>query len=148
VFGLPAESKPGTLSVPSKAVRGVHITRLKSDGSGKAGTEADKITIGHCMGSPIVLAPPNDLLGLAIAEGIEDALSLHEATGLGVWAAASAARLPALARAIPGYIEAVTLAVEDDADGRKFMFELAELLDLRGTEVNILDRASAVRAAA
>jgi Toprim domain len=147
-FGIAEEPEPGVLSMLNKAVRGVHITRLLPDGSDKAGSEADKITIGHCMGSPIVLAPPNDLLGLAIAEGIEDALSLHEATGLGAWAAASAARLPALAMAIPGYIEAVTLAVDDDLDGRKFMFELAELLDLRGFEVSILDRASAVRAAA
>jgi hypothetical protein len=45
------------------------------------------------LASPIVLAPPNDLLGSSITEGIEDALTMHEATGLGTWAAGSAARL-------------------------------------------------------
>ena len=46
--------------------------------------------IGRSTGAPIVLAPLTDALGLAITEGIEDALSVHEATGLGVWAAGSA----------------------------------------------------------
>ena len=46
--------------------------------------------IGRSSGSPIVLAPANDLLGLVISEGIEDALSLHEASGCGAWAAGSA----------------------------------------------------------
>jgi hypothetical protein len=35
--------------------------------------------IGHSIGAPIVLAPPNELLGMAVTEGIEDALSSHEA---------------------------------------------------------------------
>ena len=65
-------------------MRGVHITRLAADGSGKAGTDRDKFMRGLARGSPIVLAPPNDLLGLAITEGIEDALSVYAATGLGV----------------------------------------------------------------
>jgi hypothetical protein len=36
---------------------------------GKAGTERDKIMLGSSIGHPIVRAPPNDLLGLAITEG-------------------------------------------------------------------------------
>lgn len=39
--------------------------------------------IGRSKGAPIVLAPLNDLLGLIVTEGIEDALSAHQATGLG-----------------------------------------------------------------
>jgi hypothetical protein len=42
--------------------------------------------IGRSIGFPIVLAPVNDGLGLSITEGIEDALSLHQATGLPQWA--------------------------------------------------------------
>jgi hypothetical protein len=92
-FGLPDEPEPGHLELAT----GAHLTRLLPDGSGKAGTERDKIMIGRSIGSPIVIAPPNDLLGLAITEGIEDALSVHLATGLGAWAAGAASRLPALA---------------------------------------------------
>jgi hypothetical protein len=68
-FGLPEEPEPGQLTISSEALRGVHLTRLAPDGSSKAGSDADKIMVGRSAGSPIVLAPPNDLLGLAIAEG-------------------------------------------------------------------------------
>jgi hypothetical protein len=77
----------------------------------------------------------NDLLGLAIAEGIEDCLSVHEATGLGAWAAGAASRLPALAAALPSYIECVTVMVDDDPDGRRFAGELTDLVQRRGMEV-------------
>jgi hypothetical protein len=117
-FGIAYEPEPGLLEIPDIAVRGVHITRLTANGSGKAGTERDKIMIGSSIGYPIVLAPPNDLGCLAIAKGIEDALSIHDDTGLGVWAAGSASRLPSLADVVPRYIEAVTITVDDDDIGR------------------------------
>jgi hypothetical protein len=136
-FGPPIEPEPGQLAIADAAVVGVHITRLKPDGSGKAGTEADKIMIGKSVGFPIVLAPPNDLLGLAISEGIEDALSAHEATGLGAWAAGTAGRLPAMADVVPDYIEGVTVLVDADPNGEKNSTKLAERLTSRGIEVRM-----------
>jgi hypothetical protein len=68
----------------------VHLTLLRSEGSGKAEVERPKLFVGSPTNLPIVLAPPNDLLGLAITEGIEDALTVHQATGLGAWAAGAA----------------------------------------------------------
>jgi hypothetical protein len=130
-FGLALEPEPGKLAIADDAVRGVHLTRLKPDGAGKAGTDADKIMLGRSIGSPIVLAPPNDLLGLAITEGIEDGLSVHQATGLGTWAAGCASRLPALADAMPEWIECVTIYAHDDADGQRYAAELAERLSHR-----------------
>jgi hypothetical protein len=140
-FGLADEPRTGVLAI-ADAVAGIHITRLAPDGTGKAGGDADKIMIGSSLGFPIVLAPPNDLLGLAIGEGIEDVLSAHAATGLGAWAAGSASRLPALADAIPTSVEAVTILVDADAAGRRHAGQLAELLSVRGVEVrlNLLDR--------
>jgi hypothetical protein len=131
-FGLATEPEPREFALADADLRGVHITRLKPDGGGKAGTDADKIMVGMSSGSPITLAPPNDLLGLVISEGIEDALSAHEATGLGAWASGSASRLPALANAVPSYIEAVTLLVDDDNDGRHHAGECRERLIVRG----------------
>jgi hypothetical protein len=87
---------------------------------------------------PIVLAPPNDLLGLAIAEGIEDTLSIHQATGLGCWAAGSASRLPMMAQHVPDYIECVSISVDDDDAGRRNSEELATLLRARGFEVRMV----------
>ena len=48
---------------------------LVPDGRAKAGTERHKIMIGRSTGRSLVLAPCNDLLGLAITEGVGDALS-------------------------------------------------------------------------
>ena len=36
-------------------------------------------------------------MGLGIAEGFEDALSIHQATGLGAWASGGASFMPKLA---------------------------------------------------
>jgi hypothetical protein len=134
-FGVADEPEPGAIAIGDEAVRGVHLTKLKVDGSGKAEVEPNKIMIGDSVGVPIVLAPSNDLLGLAITEGIENALSVYEATGLGSWAAGSASRLPALAAAIPHHVECVTLLVDDDDAGRRHASRLVELVAARGIEV-------------
>jgi hypothetical protein len=137
-FGLAKEIEPGGIAIPDAEIRGVHLTRLKVDGSAKAGTDHDKIMIGFSAGSPIVLAPPNDLLGLIIAEGIEDTLSAHEATGLGAWAAGCASRLPALAVAVPCYVDCVTVLADDDKDGRHHATELVERIRARGIEARLI----------
>jgi hypothetical protein len=137
-FGLANESdEPGVISIDDDAVRGIHLTRLALDGSGKAGTERDKIMIGMSAGSPIVLAPANDLLAIGITEGIEDALSVLHATGLGAWAAGSASRMLALAAAIPDYIECVTVFAHDDDAGQRGALALAEALTKRGIETSV-----------
>jgi hypothetical protein len=73
-FGLATEPEPGKVAIADDAITGVHLTALQSDGSGKANIEKPKIIIGHRVTEPIVLAPMNDLLCLALTEGIEEAL--------------------------------------------------------------------------
>lgn len=138
-FGIPNEREPGLLDVAGMTVHGLHLTKLRRDGSGKAGVEPAKIMLGPTVGLPIVLAPVNDVGGLLIAEGLEDALSLHQATGLGGWAAGCANRLPALARAVPRYVESVTVAVDDDDAGHRYARELAQQLKrLRGRRFEVV----------
>jgi hypothetical protein len=72
---------------------------------------------------------------MAISEGIEDALTIHEATSLGVWAAGSASRMPTLAAVIPSYIECVTVVADDDPDGRRHAATLIGRIERRGIEV-------------
>ena len=93
--------------------------------------------IGRSSGSPIVLAPANDLLGLVISEGIEDALSLHEALGCGAWAAGSASRLPSLAEVVPDYIDCVTIVADADEAGLSNAKKLAHALGERGLYVEV-----------
>jgi hypothetical protein len=141
-FGMPNEPEPGQLSIDDAAVLGVHLTRLSADGSGKV-DDRPKIIIGRCIGSPIVLAPMNDGLGLAITEGIEDALSIHEAAGLGAWAAGAASRLPALAAAVPDYADAVSVIADPDPAGRRFAGELRSALRHRGIGASCISLADA-----
>jgi hypothetical protein len=134
-FGKPVETLPGEIVIRDSAVRGVHITRLKPDGSGKAGGKVDKITIGKANTAPVWLAAVNDGLGLSICEGIEDSLSVYSATGLGAWAAGSAGRLPGIADHVPAFIETVTIMVDSDPAGEKNANKLADRLAERGLEV-------------
>jgi hypothetical protein len=118
-------------------VVGIHVTFLERDGSAKAAIDRPKIMLGPSSGVPIVVAQPNDLLGLAITEGIEDALSVHAATGLGAWAAGSAGRMPGLADKVPDFIEAITICAHDDDAGRRGAYALADALISRGFETFI-----------
>jgi hypothetical protein len=130
-FALATEPAPGSLSIVDADVRGVHVTRLLPDGSARI----SKATIGReSTGFPIIIAPPNDLLGLAITEGIEDGLSVHAASGLGAWVAGNAGRMPALADSVPGYVECVLVLGHDDPAGRRGATELAVRLRARGFE--------------
>lgn len=122
-FGMPRD-----VAIADDAVTGIHLTRLLPDGSDRERGERGKIMIGHSAGWPIVLAPPNDLLGLAITKGIEDALTTHDGTGLGAWAAGAASRLPAIAERVPDWIECVTVVADDDADGRRHLEARAGLV--------------------
>jgi hypothetical protein len=137
-IGIAHETAPGDIGIADQDLRGVHITSLVEDGSTKAGSGRDKIMIGHSIGSPIVLAPPNDLLGLAITEGIENGLSVHEATGLGVWAAGCASRMPALVEAVPAYINCITIVADGDDTGCDNAQKLADALANRDCEVRIV----------
>lgn len=136
-FGFPTEPEPGILQIADDAVCGVHITRLLPDGSDREHGDMAKIMIGRSLGSPIVLGPANDLLGLAVTEGIEDGLSVFQATGLGVWAAGSGSRMPALAGAVPSYIESATVYAHSDNIGQDNARKLAEGFNQRGIEAFI-----------
>jgi hypothetical protein len=137
-FGFAHEVEPGVLAIADDAVRGVHITRLLPDGSDRERGDCGKIMIGSSTGSPLVLAPPSDMAGLAITEGIEDALTMYDALGLGAWAAGCASRLPALADALPDFIECVAIVVDDDADGWRHSDALARRIKARGIEVSLI----------
>jgi hypothetical protein len=137
-FGLPVEPEPGALMILRAQVEGVHITRLLPDGSGKREVENEptKIMIARSTGWPLVLAPVNDSGGLGITEGIEDGLSVL-VTGLGIWAAGSASRLPALAARVPSYVNDITIFAHTDDDGTRHATELKRRLRARGLSAAI-----------
>jgi hypothetical protein len=147
-FGIPAEDEPGRLNVSSMAVHDLHITRLRPDGMAKAEIDNPKIMLAASSGLPIVCAAVNDGGGLVICEGIEDALSIHQATGLGAWAAGSAGRLSGLARSVPLYVESVTVSIDDDDTGRRHGSQLArDLRRIRGGRIEVFMHEAKTRAA-
>jgi phage/plasmid primase-like uncharacterized protein len=126
----PAMIAPYALAIED--VRAVHVTSLNPDGS-----KLKKITIGQgAQGHPIALFPPNGEV-LAITEGIENGLSVHEAKGWPVWAAGCAGRLPDLAEAVPADVGRVNVVGDDDPAGRRDATELARRLRKRGLAVSL-----------
>ena len=136
-YGLPEEPEPGVFNFTENAITAVQLTLLKPDGTGKAYVKPNKITIASPAGKPMVVAPINDLLGLAICEGVEDALSTHQATGLGAWASGGDVFLPKLADAVQDYVEAVTIYAHSEERAQRCARELADALDARGIDIFI-----------
>jgi putative DNA primase/helicase len=141
-FGHCEEPEPGIVE-PPRTVEAVHLTYLRPNGTGKADMPNPKQFRGAVRGQPIVIAPMNDLLGLAITEGIEDALSVHEATGLGAWAAGSAPHLGKLADAVPDYTDCVSIYADANKAGQEYAATLAERLTARGISAEIVPSAGA-----
>jgi Toprim domain len=136
-FGVPSEVEPSVLCIEERNVVGIQLTYIRHDGSGKAPVKPNKLTVGSGHHMPIVLAPPNDNLGLIVAEGIEDALSAHAATGLGAWAAAGAGRMARMAEMVPIYIDQVTVIADDNEVGLKGAMGLSARLRDRGISAEI-----------
>lgn len=103
----------------------LHFTKLKLDGSGKAGTERDKVMLrGHQKKGGVIRLWPDEAVttSLALAEGIESALSgahLHQP----VWAAVDAGNMADLP-VVPG-IEVLVIYADNDPAGIKAARRLA-----------------------
>ena len=78
-------------------ITGIHRTYLSPDGRSKAAVEGPKRMAGRCWGAAIRLGPAGETL--AVAEGIETALSVMQAVpSLPVWAAGSLGNLAGAGR--------------------------------------------------
>ncbi|MEM0906183.1 MAG: toprim domain-containing protein [Pseudomonadota bacterium] len=132
-FAIPDEPQPGLMLVDNDAVRAVHLTSLTPHGQ-----KTGKRFLGSPAGLPLAVSPWTDSNALVVTEGIEDALSVHEATGLAAWAAGSAAHMAKLADAIPAFVETVTIIEDGNEAGRRGTGALADALRARRIETIIL----------
>jgi Toprim domain len=143
-YGFPAEIEPGALHLTDEAVRGIHLIKLNSDGSdrhrsGEYDPDPAKVTIGRCMGWPIVCGPFAECSNaLVITEGVEDALTQYAAMGIGAWAAGGASRMPSLAASVPDYVDCVSICVDNNEAGRNHSAAFARLMQERGIEVRLI----------
>jgi len=97
----------------------LHKTYLSADGRGKAPVNPAKklsrsVLEGGVMGCAIRLQVAGEQL--AIAEGIETALAVHQATGLPTWAAVSASGLERFEW--PSSVSELLIAADNDVNGR------------------------------
>jgi hypothetical protein len=119
----------------------LHIIRLAADGRGKAPVPGNEVkrSLGSPCGRPIHLAAMETAAALVIAEGIEDALSVHEGTGTGAWASGGAPFLPHLGPAVlRAGAESVTIAVDVNPAGLGSASKLGRYLSAHGIEVRFM----------
>jgi hypothetical protein len=108
---------PPTMIAKFQGTSGVHLTKLRLDGQGKAGTDHDKVMIGSVSGFPIVIRSMEWSKPLLICEGIEDGLSISLAMpDWTVWAAGSSSMIHKL---VPKDKPDVIVAVDYDGAGIK-----------------------------
>jgi hypothetical protein len=109
-------------TAPRGGLKGVHVTWLAADGSGKAVITDPKTgevrnprsMIGPSKGGHVRLSPPAK--HIAVGEGIESALSIQHCAGLPTFAALSLGNLGA---PLPAVVESVTLCFDNDERDEK-----------------------------
>ncbi|MCH7937840.1 MAG: toprim domain-containing protein [Proteobacteria bacterium] len=121
--------------VPSRRVMAVHRTFLAPDGLGKAPVEPNKMALGPIGGGAVRLAPAGEML--AVAEGIETALSVMDATGIPAWAAISAGGIKALILPLLPMAADVVICADNDGAGVDAANEAAERWTAEGRRVRI-----------
>ncbi len=121
--------------VPERAVTGVHRTYLAPGGTGKAKANPAKAMLGTVGGGAVRLAPAGE--HLAIAEGIETALSIMQATSAPTWAALSVGGIKNLILPPLPLASVVTITADHDAVGLRAAHDAAERWTLEGRRVRI-----------
>jgi putative DNA primase/helicase len=112
---------------------GVHRTYLAWDGSGKAPIEPQKMTFGPVRGGAVRLGPLAE--SIFVAEGIETALSVMQATGQVAWAALSANGIANLQ--LPPTVRDVTICVDGDQVSEDAAAHASRRWLLQGLQVRI-----------
>jgi phage/plasmid primase-like uncharacterized protein len=92
---------------------GVHQTFIRPDGSGKADVDRPKAMLGRAAGGAVWLALAAETL--MVAEGIENAISAMQMSGMPAWAALSTSGMIGLV--LPPVVRTVVILVDNDING-------------------------------
>jgi phage/plasmid primase-like uncharacterized protein len=115
-------------------IAGGHRTILTSDGRKKAPVSQNKMMLGPCAGGAVRLAAAAPKL--AIAEGIETALSFMQATGIPTWAALSTSGIKNIV--LPGIVREVVVAADNDDAGKAAAAVAAKRFATEGRTAHIV----------
>lgn len=116
-----------------QGLAGMHLTELKPDGSGRVSKRLAKGS--HPLGGAIRLYPLQPGQPLALAEGVETALAVHQATGWPCWACVSAGGLERVQ--LPPEVHEVLIAADHDPAGLEAARKLARRLLSEGRKVRL-----------
>ena len=122
-----------SLTDASGAIRAVHQTWLREDGSDKADIETQRQVKGPSKGCAIRLCPVAGTL--AVAEGIETALSFMQASGIPTWSAGSAGGLRSVN--LPPEVSHVVIAADGDERGEAAAFFAANRFRKQGRTAEV-----------
>ncbi len=116
----------------------IHRTYLKPDGSGKAEIAPNKMTLGPYQGGAVHITPASETL--AIAEGLETALTAHILGGIATWCALSASGMKALILPPLPLARYVHIFADKDTNfvGQEAAEAAAKRWSLEGRKVKIL----------
>ncbi len=103
-------------AAPDRNIIGIHRTYLAPDGRGKADVPQPKMCLGIVKGGAVRLRPAGETL--AIAEGIETALSVMQATSMPTWAALSATGIENLILPPLPLARDIVICADNDANSR------------------------------
>jgi hypothetical protein len=120
---------------PDRIPVALHRTYLQSEGTSKATVTPCRMALGPIRGGAVRLAPADR--ALAVAEGIETALSIQHATGMPSWAVLSASNLDNLV--LPTLPLAAEIVIGADADpaGMRAAYAAADHWTVQGRRVRI-----------
>lgn len=118
---------------PTHGLAGMHLTELLPDGSGRVGKRLAKGS--HPMGGAIRLYPLEPGQPLALAEGVETGLAVHQATGWPSWSCVSAGGLERVV--LPTEAREVVVCADHDPAGLEAAHKLARRLLGEGRRVRL-----------
>ncbi len=132
--GLRLPALVGGITIwPDRHVVAIHRTFITADGTRKAPVSQNRMMLGRCAGGAVRLAPAGS--ELVIAEGIETAFSVQQATGKPAWAALSTSGIKAVA--LPTEVRTIIIAADGDDPGEKAAQEAARRFVAEGRTAKI-----------
>ena len=130
---------PGMVALvtgPDGEPTGVQRTFLTQDGRKAASQDGKvKFSLGLVRGGAIHLGPAL-AMGMALTEGVEDALSLLEMGAPSAWAAAGAGMLPSVE--LPPAVRSVVIGADGDMAGQHAAAKAVEAFARGGREVRVI----------
>jgi phage/plasmid primase-like uncharacterized protein len=110
------------IQAPDRSITAVHRTFIRDDGRGKAPVDRPRMMLGSVAGGAVRLAHVGPKM--VVAEGLETALTVMEATGLPTWAVLSASNFKGLV--LPALPVAAEIVIAADNDKNRAGMDAAE----------------------